>query len=1585
MKIIQKLIGILIFSALGWSATIYEDGEDNNIDGWIVYDNNPSGATIENVYDGDKQSRVIELKGDGRDNSYALGGKRGSRVWNNTFGTTLSWSMKTDEKFKFFVYVDTLKGKRYFYYDYKDSSKGLYDEKYIRIGLGATSKSGTWKTFTRDLEADLKKYESDNTITAVNGIRFQGSTRIDDIVLSNDEVATLYTISERISSGKDDAEEFSDGEMYLNSSDLELIQDKSTQTIGLRFQNINIPKNSTITRAYLQFEADETDSETTNLVIHGEKTLNTLVYTKDNHNITNRTQTSALVTWSPAPWTKKHEQKTEQKSEDLSVIVQEIIGQEGWSEGNALAFIISGSGKRVAESYDGDKSSAPLLVVEYKESNGSVVTPDTIAPVITLNGESNITLTQGSVYIELNATAVDDVDGEVNVTVSGVVDTAKVGVYTLTYTATDSSNNSATETRTVNVVKKEVPDMTPPVITLNGESNVTVKKDGIYTELNATAVDDVDGNVSVTVRGTVNTATVEVYTITYTATDSSDNSATKVRTVNVVDNIVPDTMPPVITLNGDKTINLTKGDVYNELGATATDDVDGSVTVTTSGEVDSSAVGTYTITYTAKDSSNNESNLTREVNVVEPVVEYGVNVGEVRGNTALLYKQAYFEVSLKSKPESNVTIPLSSTNTNEGDIVGEKQIVFTPENWDVTQSVSITGKNKNLGDGEQNYKVTLGKIVSDDENYKDIDPDDVELKFRVFSISEPDDKYDFVPTSRKVICLKVNTAILKRLKYNLLDVPDGMINEKNNQYSPCLEWKAPISESGTTHAITIEVTDGAEIQEEISFDIHVANTVLLQSKIHGNSVTIIDPNTNLKGLTVTPKESGINLEDIKFRKVVNPYLLSDNGIRISDIFIAEKLILGELTITIPKLNRIDLTREHGIGLYGLMEHHGEIFYAPLDSSIVDLSKNLIIKLDTHGIGFGEAFLGLTKREGSPTQLKKNKQLKMFKINPSRVVCTPTQESDGSLNYELQYCNSLDNRDINITVKYFGTTATATHWSGVTIEEMVAWILDAQEGFINLSLAYKNKFMIKVENTFNTFAGGEALGFVSVRNNENYNTLHLYDGNRSKEEMKAVSVHEYYHHAQAKTIDRDKINGMYSSLGTYEGQWFSEGTARWFEDYLYDDLNSYFTENTLHQILEVGLSSRVEAGSSVGIGAKRPYQRFAFFKLLKEKCTNFDAVFSHFQVFEGDNIGVENLKSYLSVGGCNFGSHLNENGIDKRSTLASALSYYQYATVLEKDMKLLDSTETSNSSKFILKDDKVKKITSSNWREEEVDLLSTIGNSVSAYGAKSIKIEYEALRDISGDINLSIRTDRPITVIGVRLDQSGHSKADGINDNFHFRTQAGVLKEYTLTEEDRAGGLFITLLDESGSDAGGGVGGVSSVHYDSIVIDKLSLKQANYFDLYVHYRIHYSSYRQGWGGHIALYYDINKSFQQYIDESELNSIGNPTYANYQCHSNTSPTNFFENNLNSLISKGNKLINSELEQIESDINLRRYYYVTVGNTRSTTLCALQSLDKEYKDIIKAEYIQTEYKPFYVHKATQYSDFAQWAYGKFRVYYK
>jgi hypothetical protein len=250
---------------------------------------------------------------------------------------------------------------------------------------------------------------------------------------------------------------------------------------------------------------------------------------------------------------------------------------------------------------------------------------DDSPPQITLNGDDPLTdevetqlltIECHTAFTDPGATANDACDGSIPVSVSSNLDPNTVGLYTITYSATDdqgtpgdtSDDLIATTTRTVNVV-----DTTNPTITLNGANTLTVECHAAFADPGASATDTCAGDLdsAVQVSGTVDPNTVGTYTLTYTVSDASGNNATVERTVNVVD-----TTGPAITINGDSPVTVECHTSYADAGATANDACDGSVPVNSSGSVDVNTPGVYTITYTATDGTNT-STATRTVNVVD--------------------------------------------------------------------------------------------------------------------------------------------------------------------------------------------------------------------------------------------------------------------------------------------------------------------------------------------------------------------------------------------------------------------------------------------------------------------------------------------------------------------------------------------------------------------------------------------------------------------------------------------------------------------------------------------------------------------------------------------------------------------------------------------------------------------------------------------------------------------------------------------------------------------------------------------------------------------------------------------------------
>ena len=203
------------------------------------------------------------------------------------------------------------------------------------------------------------------------------------------------------------------------------------------------------------------------------------------------------------------------------------------------------------------------------------------------------------------------------------------------------------------------PDVTAPVITLLGSAADTVAQCEVYVDPGATALDNIDGDISgqIIISGTVDESVAGTYTLYYNVDDVTGNPAAEVMRTVVV---LPDAVAPVIALNGSMVDSMEVMNAYTDPGAIAVDNCDDTVAVTVSGMVDVNTVGTYILTYTAQDS---EGNVATEIRTVV--------VGDVTAPT----------VSLQGTDTMHVQV--DSAWMDPG--------VFVQDNYDTSFTVTTTG------------------------------------------------------------------------------------------------------------------------------------------------------------------------------------------------------------------------------------------------------------------------------------------------------------------------------------------------------------------------------------------------------------------------------------------------------------------------------------------------------------------------------------------------------------------------------------------------------------------------------------------------------------------------------------------------------------------------------------------------------------------------------------------------------------------------------------------------------------------------------------------------------------------------------
>ncbi len=184
--------------------------------------------------------------------------------------------------------------------------------------------------------------------------------------LANDPEAKYFGIAKSL----DDTEEKSSGSLYTDSSDLEICHDGGEQVIGMRFTNSNfkIAKGAAVQNAFIQFTVDETKGGTNPLKVKitGHKSGTSGDFS-GSYGISGRTRTTAEVIWDiPATWTSKGASGADQRTPDISSIVNEIIASDDWNDNSAITLIIEyieGDGIRCAESKDGN-GVGPVLILD---------------------------------------------------------------------------------------------------------------------------------------------------------------------------------------------------------------------------------------------------------------------------------------------------------------------------------------------------------------------------------------------------------------------------------------------------------------------------------------------------------------------------------------------------------------------------------------------------------------------------------------------------------------------------------------------------------------------------------------------------------------------------------------------------------------------------------------------------------------------------------------------------------------------------------------------------------------------------------------------------------------------------------------------------------------------------------------------------------------------------------------------------------------------------------------------------------------------------------------------------------------------
>jgi hypothetical protein len=275
----------------------------------------------------------------------------------------------------------------------------------------------------------------------------------------------------------------------------------------------------------------------------------------------------------------------------------------------------------------------------------------------------------------------DDWDAAQTVTVNGVDDLVMDGdiAYTiLTAAATSGDTNySAMDAADVSVTNS---DDDVAGVTVTPTTGLITTEAGATATFTIVLTTEPAGDVTIGLSSSdENEGTVSPGTVTFTSVNWSAAQTVTVTGVNdfVVDGDAAYTILTAAATSGDANYN---GMDAEDVTVTNTDDDTAGVTVTpTTGLITTEASGTAT-----------------------------------------------FTIVLTSEPTANVTIDLSSSDTGEG-TVGPASVTFTSANWSVAQTLTVTGADDAVDDGNIAYTILTAAATSTDTNYSAMDAADVSV------------------------------------------------------------------------------------------------------------------------------------------------------------------------------------------------------------------------------------------------------------------------------------------------------------------------------------------------------------------------------------------------------------------------------------------------------------------------------------------------------------------------------------------------------------------------------------------------------------------------------------------------------------------------------------------------------------------------------------------------------------------------------------------------------------------------------------------------------------------------------------------
>ncbi|MGB7324082.1 MAG: PKD domain-containing protein, partial [Rubripirellula sp.] len=420
---------------------------------------------------------------------------------------------------------------------------------------------------------------------------------------------------------------------------------------------------------------------------------------------------------------------------------------------------------------DGSSTLTVLSAATPGASNTNDATPDNVAPNAGAGGPYSGNV--GDTIILSGATSTDsdgtiasyawdlDNDGQYDdaVTATTTFNATATGTFTIGLQVTDDDGATSTDTATVTVSAVAA---AAGLVVVQSDDTTTVSDSGANDVIRISLASQPTADVTVTITSS-DTGEVTVNTGTLIFTTSNWDTAQAVTAAGVADNVVDGTQSTGIVLSvssadtdynslSNITITATSTDTDTDTvanvdpvadaGGPYTGTESGTVTLTGVASTDSDgtiasyawdldndgqyddatgvtatfnaiATGTFTVGLQVTDDDGATSTDTATVNVVA-VIAPGLVVTQSDGSTIVNESSLTdtISVSLSTQPTADVTVDVISADSDEAS-VSPSQLTFTPDNWDIPQTVTISSSIDGINDGAQSTQVSFDASSTD--------------------------------------------------------------------------------------------------------------------------------------------------------------------------------------------------------------------------------------------------------------------------------------------------------------------------------------------------------------------------------------------------------------------------------------------------------------------------------------------------------------------------------------------------------------------------------------------------------------------------------------------------------------------------------------------------------------------------------------------------------------------------------------------------------------------------------------------------------------------------------------------------------